>query len=388
MSLLGAILESKITAPASCLIETGTSMEDIDVLAPLVTNVEIQTSRAEAATGKIVIEDRRKEDGQWMAADSGRFARWMPIRVSVDFETHIEEIIRGTIVEITPNYPNNGGGCTLEIQVQDDSSVLDRDQMRTVWGADEPMSDRQILEELVSPAGLEVDGESSDGQSSRSLSQDATPIQFLMERARANGYELIFQEGKVYFGPKRLTGEAQAAIMVYAGKATNCLSLSIKDEAQHPDGVRFDVAPQEGGTAPVTETLTADEEPLGSAPAASEGADAGTESVWRVSREGDESEEEVRARAQALVNEHAFRVRATGELDGSLYGHVLKVARTVKVDGTGERYGGVYYVDKVSHVFDATGYRQTFELMRNATGDDAGGGGPLGAATSAISSLF
>ena len=80
-----------------------------------------------------------------------------------------------------------------------------------------------------------------------SLSQDATPIVFLRERAKANGYELIFAEGKVYFGPMRLDGEAQAPIMVYAGRSTNCLSLEIVDDGQRPDAVRFDHAPREEG---------------------------------------------------------------------------------------------------------------------------------------------
>jgi len=388
MSLLGAILDQGFRDPASCLIEVGSGLEDIGVLAPLVTSVEITTSRAEAATGSIVIEDRRLEDGQWMAADSGLFTRWAPIKVSADFQSHVEEISRGYITQITPNYPNSGGQSTLEIQIQDESSALDREQMRTVWGEDVPISDLDILTALIEPIGLSPDPASTQGQSSRALTQDATPIQFLRERATANGYELIFSEGAVYFGPKRLSDEAQAPIMIYAGRDTNCLNFTLKDESQHPDEVRFDQAPQEEGAETVTETLVPDEEPLGDTPAASEGADLGAPSVWRVNREGDETEEEIRARAQALVNEHAFRIRGTGEIDGSLYGHVLKVGRPVTVDGAGGRYGGTYYVDKNVHRFTSEGYRQNFEIIRNATGDAAGAGGPLSAATSALSSLF
>ncbi len=388
MSLLGAILDQGFRSAASCLIEVGPDQSEIGVLAPLVTLVEINASRDEAATGAIVIEDRRLEDGQWMAADSGLFQRWAEIRVSADFQTHIEEIFRGLITQITPNYPNDGGQTTLEIQVQDESAVLDREQMRTVWGEEAPMSDLAILTALVEPVGLAADPESAEGGSSRALTQDATPIQFLRERATANGYELIFSEGQVYFGPKRLAGEAQAPLMIYAGRATNCLSFALNDESQHPDQVRFDHAPQEEGAETVTETVSADEEPLGDTRADAEGADLGAPSTWRVSGEGDETEEEARARAQALVNEHAFRIRATGELDGALYGHVLKVGHTVTVDGAGGRYGGVYYVDKNNHRFTPEGYRQTFELIRNATGDGSGGGGPLGAASSALSGLF
>lgn len=388
MAFLGSLLDSGFTQPASCLIEVGENNEDIGDIANFVTLVEITTSRAEAATGTIVIEDRRKEDGQWIAADSGLFARWTPIRISADFQTHTEEIFRGYITQPKPTYPNSGGETTLELSVQDESAALDREQMRTIWGEDAPISDLNILTELIAPLGLTPDGDSGQGQSSRALSQDATPIVFLRERAQANGFDMIFSGGQVYFGAKRLEGEAQAPILVYAGKDTNCLNLEINDDGQRPDEVRFDHAPQDEGAETTSETVGPDVAVLGSSPVAEEGAGLGTPSVWRVSKEGDETEEELRARAQALVNESSFRIRATGELDGSLYGHVLKAGRTVPLDGTGARYGGLYYVDKVVHNFQPDGYRQQFELIRNATGETDSPLGPLSAAASTISALF
>ena len=82
------------------------------------------------------------------------------------------------------------------------------------------------------------------------------------------------------------------------------------------------------------------------------------------------SSEELRARARRKANDLAMKIKADGELDGSLYGNVLRVAEPVGVDGVGERYGGVYYVDSVRHLFNTEGYRQTFTLLRNAYGDN------------------
>ena len=388
MISLGALLDPGFRQPASCLIEVGEDADDLADLVNLVASVQIVASRAEAANGSIVIEDRRQSDGLWMAADSGLFQRWAKVKVSADFQTHTEEIFRGFIVEQKPSYPASGGEATLELTLQDDSSALDREQMRTVWGDDAPLTDLEILRQLVAPLGLDVDSESGDGQSSRSQSQDATPIAFLRERAKANGYELIFGEGKVYFGPMRLDGEAQAPIMVYAGSVSNCVSLEIVDDGQKPDAVAFDHAPREEGSSTTSETLTPDLPVLGSSAVAEEGAGLGAPSVWRVTKEGDETEEELRARAQALVNENSFKLRATGELDGSLYGHVLRVGRTVSVDGAGGRYGGLYYVDKVTHDFSPDGYRQQIELIRNATGETDSPLGPLSQGLSALGGLF
>lgn len=268
MSLLSAILDREIRQPASCLIELGPDARDLGALAALVTSVEITASRTEATTGSIVIEDRRKEDGQWLAADSGLFSRWLPIKVSADFRTRIEEIFRGYITQITPSYPNNAGQSTLELELQDEGAALDREHIRTVWGEDAPIADRDILDALIAPLGLSRHAESGQGQSSRALAQDATPIRFLRQRAEANGYELIFARGEVYFGPRRLEGEAQAPIMVFAGRATNCLTFEIGDDALWADQVRLDHAPQDQGTTPITATLTPNLPVLGDAPAA------------------------------------------------------------------------------------------------------------------------
>ena len=92
--------------------------------------------------------------------------------------------------------------------------------------------------------------------------------------------------------------------------------------------------------------------------------------IWRMSREGGSDAVALAAVAQRRANELAMKVRAEGELDGSLYGHVLRVAEPVGVDGIGSWLGGVYYVDSVNHRFDENGYREHFVLLRNAYGDN------------------
>ena len=91
--------------------------------------------------------------------------------------------------------------------------------------------------------------------------------------------------------------------------------------------------------------------------------------VWRLRRTGRASDEELHALALAKANELSMRVRAEGELDGTVYGHVLRVGETVPLDGLGDRLNGLYYVDRVTHRFTPDGYTQAFRLLRNAYGD-------------------
>jgi hypothetical protein len=385
MGLLDLLSTSK-REPASCVVEVGADRTEIADFYPLISALDVRTSRADAGTGKIVFVAHRDEAGQLVPADSGLLAPWSPIRVSAEFGTEREEIIRGYVKQATLRAPQNAGEAVYEVEFQDDSLVLDRGHMRDVWGSDDaPLSDKDIATAIAAEYGLKLAADSHDGQANRPRNQDDTPIKFLRERAKANGFELLFQEGEVYFGPMRLSGEAQETIKIHAGRDTNCLGFNVTEDAMKPDKVRFDVAPKTG-TQPETETIAPATPVLGKKPAAADGADL-HEFAWRVSREGDETADEARVRAQALADQNAMKLTATGELDGALYGHVLKVGRLVAVDGVGNRLGGLYYVDQVEHAFTPDGYRQRFTLIRNATGETDAPSGPLGA-LSALGGLF
>jgi hypothetical protein len=118
------------------------------------------------------------------------------------------------------------------------------------------------------------------------------------------------------------------------------------------------------------ETIGPDLSLLGKKAASSE--DAGlVPFVWQMQRPAGSSLEEAVSRARAKANENAWKIEANGELDGTLYGHVLLTHKPVGVYGIGSTYSGRYYVDEVTHIFDQNGYQQAFKLLRNATGQDS-----------------
>jgi hypothetical protein len=59
-------------------------------------------------------------------------------------------------------------------------------------------------------------------------------------------------------------------------------------------------------------------------------------------------------------------VEGEGEVEANQYGHILKSRKTVTIRGIGETYSGVYYVSHVTHVFTDDGFRQVFQVKRNA----------------------
>jgi phage protein D len=366
--VLGNLFGSNYKDPADCKIFIDD--EEIDDLYPYLSSLSIEVSRNMASEAQLEFQTRRDNDGRWIIQDDERLTTWKPIVIEAVFgQAGSEEIMRGFIRQISMRYPNSAGEAVVTVICQDDSLPLDRHHQPTTWGDEQPTSDGQILRDIIGRyAHLDVNNESADGLAEVVLHQSQRDSQFLLQRARINGYELIYSEGEVYFGPPRLDSEPQPSLMVYAGPDTNCSNFDINDDGQRPDRVSYETAAETG-----EENRSATLEPnltlLGNEPANSNSSGL-ADFNWQMSVRGSHSDLQMAALAQARANEQAFRITAQGELDGSLYGHVLRVGETVGVDGIGEKYGGIYYVDNVSHRFDQQGYRQTFRLLRNAYGDN------------------
>jgi phage protein D len=391
MSLLD-LTTPAFRAPADCVIRVDN--KEIVELYPFLREVTAECLRDEASTARLVFETQRDEHGRWTVQDSGLLAPWKRIVIEAAFGQHTEELFRGFIREIHADYPNESGAATVTVECQDASLALDRLHVRRVWGVDKqgvaaPTTDGEIVTELAKEHGLSFavnpgsrplpPTNPGPGLANLILYQNSTDIRFLRARADANGYELYFRAGAMYFGPMQIEADprtglisVQPTIRVYAGPDTNCLSLSVTTDGHLPDKVAFDLAPTEG-TEITRQEIEPDLASLGTEPADARG-DGLKDFTWLLSHEGSFDEDELTARARGRANDFALRVRAEGELDGTLYGHVLLPGLPVAVDGAGDWLGGVYYVDRVSHRFDLNGYRQQIRLLRNAYGDNLGAG--------------
>jgi hypothetical protein len=357
-------ITEKQRQPAECIIWIDD--REITSLYPFLRSINVETSRKAASVCRLTFDSLRNESGFWNVQDSGWFIPWRRIRIEAKFGQHTEEVMRGYIKDIKADYPSDMSAATVMVNGQDESLVLDREHTQAVYSSSEqPLTDGEIVERIAHQHGLNV--QASKGLKNASLNYDGTPIRFLLERAEANGFEFLVRQGKIYFGPSELEGEAQAKIMVYAGDSSNCNRFSVQHDGHKPDKVRLVSAP-ETGTETISDTLSPGLKVLGKKPANSQ--NSGLKPfIWNLDRSNGATVSELRARAQAKADQAAWKLMAEGELDGTLYGHVLLTHRTVAVDGIGETYGGIWYVDEVNHEFSLDGYRQTFRLIRNATGE-------------------
>ena len=364
-------LSAKERAPAECLVKV--NGQEISALYPFLLEITVQCGRAEAATASLTFETRRDELGRWTVQDAEVLTPWASVEIHAAFGHRTEEVMRGYIREVKLDTPQDAGAAQVRVECQDDSIRLDREHHRKTWGSSTlPSSDRLLLMEILSGYGLLPHPDTQGGQDRLvGIAQDDTDIKFLKSRAAFNGYELIFREGLVYFGPMRLEADPQDTLLIYAGADTNCLSLTAQVNGHQADAVAYD-APAESGDSVSPTTVDPDLPMLGRQRADSRAA--GLEPfVWRLQAEAGADANRLQALAQQKANELDIqRVHAEGELDGTLYGHVLQAGLPVGVDGLGDWLSGTYYVDTVTHTFNAQGYRQRFTLLRNALGDNLG----------------
>jgi phage protein D len=363
------LFSDKKRQPAECVIELDNS--EIDDMYPALVEVVVEADRSRWTTATLVFETRRLEDGSWTVQDDDRFKPWVPVKIEAVFGDEREEVMRGWVREVNADFPAEKGATKVTVTCQDDSLLMDRQHVEQRWGEDSPTTDGQIAAQIAQRHGLQMLGTPGEGQTVQDLNQNTTDVRFLQTRAEANGFEIIFREGKMYFGEMRLDADPQETLLVYAGPDTNCIRFNIQDDGHRPDKVAYQVAAAVGTDEPPVEV-----EPnlplLGREPVGSAGA--GLDNfVWRPSRRGINEDAQMRIIAQQLANEQSMKIKVDGELDGSLYGHVLRTGEPVGVDGVGDRYSGTYYVDAVTHRFDMHGYLATFRLLRNAYGDDLGG---------------
>jgi len=366
MGLLEGLLNSDMQRePAECIIIV--DGQEISQFYGYVKELTVNMSRKAPTTCTIVFDTMRDEYGHWLIQDSNTFRQWMEIEIIAAFgSSHEEQIMHGYIKDVQAQLPEDMSAASVTVTGQDDSILFDRAHGQGSLSNEEtPATDGAVVKELVGSL-LEVDAD--DGLTTQSLNRNSPPVQLIRERAEANGFEFYVREKKLYFKALQLDGEAQQApLMIYAGGATNCLSFSAQYDGHLPDYVRVTQA-AESGAENEEETVASDLPLLGSIAANSESM--GLEPFVRDMQQPKSSSwEELLVQAQVKANENAWKVKAEGELDGSLYGHVLLTHKTVFVDGVGESDGGIYYVDEVTHSFSVDGYRQKFKMIRNATGE-------------------
>jgi hypothetical protein len=217
------IFSNTLRKPAKCLVRIGAAQRLITQPHAFINTLTVDSRRDQSTIATLQLSARRNQGRGGSAHEAGLFGVDQPILIAADFGTHTEEVMRGFVRDIKARYRSP---CSRPSQVtivcQDESLRLDRRRIRRIWRGEKPTSDRHVAAAILQQHGLALDPDSGDGSHHPMLHQNDTDLGFLQARAEANGYDLLFKEGQVYFGPMRLDAEPQAVIRVHSGGMAHC----------------------------------------------------------------------------------------------------------------------------------------------------------------------
>jgi hypothetical protein len=203
--------------------------------------------------------------------------------------------------------------------------------------------------------------------------QRSTDLQYLQALAERHGYVFYVMPGPApftntaYWGPPNRLGVPQSALTMNMGADTNVESVNFQYNALAPSMVSGQVQDRLTNQSMPVQTFASTRVPLVSQPA------------WVVNQPNVRTQlprnisglnaMQAMARAQGQTDSSMDNVlTATGELDATRYGDILKPRGLVGLRGAGYNYDGTYYVKRVTHKISRGEYRQSFTLTREGTG--------------------
>ena len=196
--------------PVECIITI--DGEEIQALYPYLKEVTVEMNREAATVATLKFDTFRDETGAWLVQDTGGsdplFIPWRKVIIEAVFGSYKEEVMRGYISKVNPNYPEDMSAAMVTVMIQDESILLDREHIRRSWVTTEEnsISDGDIVREIA--GDHQLDSEVQDGFDNVSLTNNNTYVQFLRDRAAANGYEFYIRKGAIHFHPPELGGRA------------------------------------------------------------------------------------------------------------------------------------------------------------------------------------
>lgn len=354
--------------------------EEIDNVYRDLLELEVELDDDLASMFKLRLLMLRSELG-WTSLDENQFQLWSPVTISAGFDDNNEELMRGFITHIKPHFQANPEQAYLEIWGMDASVMMDRVEKLFAWLnkkdsdiASQIFSDYQLTPQITDTEVLHDEAVST-------IIQRETDMQFLKRLALRNGYECYVQGDVGYFGPPTIDEEPQPVLAVHFGKETNIHNFSIQADAMAPVNVgMFAIDPLNKEVREVN-TEAPEQTVLGTNDTATLLKAGMDPAQVYVSHNGTMGETEMHRLCRGLYDRSEWFISAEGEVTGNNYNHVLVPRKPVTVKGVGEVYSGIYYINHVTHVFSAVGYKQLVRMKRNATvptGDeDFGGDGSL-----------
>jgi phage protein D len=357
--------------------------------------VEENTGIANALHLRLALS--KQDDGSWNHLDDTGLAPFGKIAVKVGFQggqglagvlsdvsslagnTPLEPVFDGYVTALDVSLGSQPNDTFLDVHALDTSVLMSLEEKVAAWI---DLADSEIVQQIVAAYGVSIQAESTPTvhqENDTVVMQRGTDIQFVRELARRNGVEFYFETDQdtgavqAFFRAPDLDAAPQPDLAVQFGEQSNLRTFAVRLEGQRPTtarSVQMDIASATPNEAEATETLftklgDTGDDALITAPAAAAAPNATPQILVLGAPSSDPTE--LQTVTQAVRDEAAWFLQASGEINSDAYGAVLRPHRVVLLKGAGSQYSGKYYVTRVVHQLKTGGaYSQSFEARRNA----------------------
>lgn len=294
-------------------------------------------------------------------ADDDLMAEGGEVEIQMGYVDHLEKLIVGEITGLEPEFDGRDTPM-LTVRGYDRQHRLLRGHKTHSYTQ---MKDSDIAAQIASNAGLTAQADDTQVTLDYVLQHNQTDLEFLHDRARRIGYEVVVDDKTLLFRPRQntaaeiMTLTRDTDLLEFYSRLTtltqigqmNVRGWSIKDKAQ-----------MIGQAASGDETTKMGGATSGPAAANKAFGEAEATSVDRPIFSQAEADQIARGR----FNEMALAY-ISGE--GVCIGRTdLRAGKVIKLDGLGQRFSGLYYITTTTHSYrPAIGYRTAFTSRRNAT---------------------
>ncbi len=338
-------------------------------------NIDILSiSITESATGsdsfQISVRDRHPvlerfpngEELKWM--DSDQFEDRNEVEIELGYVQNRTLRFVGLITAVAISFPESGVP-TLTIQGQSLYKKLQEERTSKPFAS---KRDGDIVREIAGRLKLTAQVDETNTEHETVSYVGSTYAAILQERAERLHYEVGVKQRTLHFQKPRYLVSTSPALTLTWGE--RLLSFNPRLSTSNMPTTVIQRSPQtaRGGDKmqPIVSQTTADEftPRLGRRSGPQIVKEKGGNTVVLSSDHRVETPEEGQAHVQAKMRERAL---GFVQGDGATIGTPELVARTViELKGLGKKFSGKYYVTSTTHTIDASGYRTTFSVKRDA----------------------
>ncbi|NJK65784.1 MAG: phage late control D family protein [Microcoleus sp. SU_5_3] len=282
------------------------------------------------------------------------------VEIKMGYE-NLETLIIGDITGLEPSFSQDALP-TLTVRGHDLSNRLMRGTQRRSFVE---MKDSEIASQIARERGLDAKVEDSKEKLTHVLQKNITDWDFLQERAKRIGYEVLVKQKTLYFRPP----QNASSQVLKLNRADDLLDFSARLSTMNQVG-QVEVR----GWDPKKKELFVSKAGVGNETTKMKGSLSGPKvadqefgkSSYTIANVMVSSQAEADRIALKLFNEMALNY-ITG--DGSCLGRTdLHPGTAIEITGIGKRFSGSYYVTAVTHSYSKTqGYRTQFSVKRNAS---------------------